>query len=543
MDDKLHKIPHANLDALHRIFTVPESSESTLSKIEQQISQNLMGFLKEHIVSTAVNPSSLERDFVSTTIDEDPVFVSDQAEFLLNKVVARSVHTSSPFFIGHMTSAVPYFMLPLAKIMMALNQNLVKIETSKAFTPLERQTIGMLHRLVYNKSQSYYDTMTQNHRFALGAFCSDGTLANITSLWVALNRLLQPQGDFGGVGQEGLPAALEFYNLSGLAILVSKRGHYSLSKAANVLGLGTKNLISVDTDENQKIDLEKLKAKVADLQARRVGIVAIIGVAGSTETGSVDPLEAMASICRDNNIHFHVDAAWGGPTLFSASYGYLLKGIEHADSVIVDAHKQLYVPVGAAVALFKSEASLNLVKHHAEYIIRKGSRDLGKTTLEGSRPGTAMLVHSALRIMGRKGLELLIDLGIEKAKTFARMIQEHDDFELITKPELNLLTYRFAPKALRDQLATSSATRREDLQSLFSRLTVRIQKDQRESGQTFVSRTALSIPKYGDIRLHVFRVVLANPLTTEDILRQVLEEQKTLGYSLLEQEPYLRPTV
>ena len=85
-------------------------------------------------------------------------------------VPAQSVHTSSPSFVGHMTSALPYFMIPLSKIMIALNQNLVKTETSKAFTPLERQVLGMLHRLTYGESTEFYDTWLHHGRKRLGAF-------------------------------------------------------------------------------------------------------------------------------------------------------------------------------------------------------------------------------------------------------------------------------------------------------------------------------------------------------------------------------------
>jgi glutamate decarboxylase len=525
---KHSKTPEVSFESLQKIFTVPESSQSTLGKIEAEISNNLMGFLKQHIVSSPISPKELDQDFLTTTIDENPIFVSEQAQFLMEKVVSRSVHTSSPNFIGHMTSAIPYFMLPLGKLMLALNQNLVKIETSKAFTPLERQVIGMLHRLVFKNSEDFYAEMTQNHEYSIGAFCSDGTIANLTCLWVALNRLFPPHGDFAGIGNEGIFAAITRYKKTGLAILVSERGHYSLAKSANLLGIGKANLISIPTDEEHKISLPALTDKVAELKQQNIGIVAIVGVAGTTETGNVDPLDNLADLCERENIHFHVDAAWGGPTLFSDSHKHLLKGIERADSVIVDAHKQLYVPVGAGFALFKSQHSLGLVKHHAEYIIRKGSHDLGKTTLEGSRPGMAMLVHSALKIIGRRGFELLIDLGIDKAKRFAKMIEGEPDFELITRPELNLLTYRYVPEVLKPDLRADAATRQRTLE-LLNRLTIRIQKEQRESGQTFVSRTALKLAKYDAQRVLVFRVVLANPLTTDEILREVLREQRALG--------------
>ena len=129
----------ANLDSLHRIFSTPEAPDSTLSRIEREISGNLRGFLADHIVATNRALADIEADFANATVPEEPRFVSDHTEFLLQSVVAESVHTSSPRFIGHMTSALPYFMVPLSKMMVALNQNVVKTETAKAMTPLERQ--------------------------------------------------------------------------------------------------------------------------------------------------------------------------------------------------------------------------------------------------------------------------------------------------------------------------------------------------------------------------------------------------------------------
>ena len=173
----------------------------------------------------------IERDFEKASIPEDPQFVSDHTEFLLEKLVAHSVHTASPKFIGHMTSALPYFLMPLAKLMVGLNQNLVKIETSKAFTPLERNVIGMLHHLVYQRESSFYNRWMHSAQHSLGAFCSGGTVANMTALWVARNQLLKPDGDFAGIAAEGLAAGLAHYNYKRLVVLVSERGHYSLSKA------------------------------------------------------------------------------------------------------------------------------------------------------------------------------------------------------------------------------------------------------------------------------------------------------------------------
>jgi glutamate decarboxylase len=519
----------ATLENLFRVFTVPESADSTLSRIEAAISQNLEGFLNDHVIAGEAEPASLETDFQDTTIPEEPLFVSEQADFILRKVVAQSVHTSSPKFIGHMTSAIPYFMISLGKLMLALNQNVVKIETSKAFTPLERQVVGMLHRLVFGGDDAFYRQLTHHRERMLGVFCSDGTIANITCLWAARNTCFAPKNGFKGIAHEGWHRALKHYGYEDAVVLISERGHYSFSKAMDVLGLGRRSLVAIETDADNHIRLDLLEAALTDAHNKKQKVLAVVGIAGTTETGSVDSLVEMAQICKKHKVWFHVDAAWGGPTLFSSTHRRLLRGIEEADSVILDAHKQLYVPLSAGVALFKDPTSLKSVEQSAQYVVRKGSRDLGRFTLEGSRPGFSMLVHSGLRIIGRKGYELLIDRGIEHARLFAERISQQEDFELITAPELNLLTYRYLPVEVRQSLANSDPARRIKLNNLVNEMTIAIQKQQRTAGKTFVSRTQLRPVMYDRQPLSVFRVVLANPLTTAEVFEEVLEQQRAFG--------------
>jgi len=515
--------------SLHRIFTIPVAPNSTLGRIENEISQNLAGFLGAHIAATEQALSEIEKDFANSLIPEEPAFVSDHMHHLLDKLVSQSVHTSSPNFIGHMTSALPYFILPLSKLMIGLNQNLVKIETSKAFTPMERQVLGMMHRLVYQDDEPFYQQWMHSANHSLGAFCSGGTIANLTALWVARNNLLKPDGDFRGVAREGLYKALKHYQYDGLAILVSARGHYSLKKSADVLGIGQDSVIAIPTDENNKIDCQLLKEKCQQLADENIRVLSIIGVAGTTETGNIDPLEQMAEIAQHYGAHFHVDAAWGGATLLSKKYRPMLKGIELADSVTIDAHKQMYVPMGAGLVVFKNPASVAAIEHHAEYILRKGSKDLGSHTLEGSRPGMAMLVYAALHVISRPGYEMLINSSIEKAHYFAELINQHADFELITEPELCLLTYRYNPASVQALLAKADDIQQEEINVLLDKLTKFIQKRQRENGKSFVSRTRIEVKKYQGRKTLVFRVVLANPLTSKTILQDVLAEQMQLA--------------
>ena len=530
-----YKWAEATEESLFRIFTIPEQEDSTLAKIEKEVSQNLDGFLRDNIVAVEKPLSEIEQDFMDSKLSEKPQFVSNLADELLQKLVAQSVHTSSPSFIGHMTSALPYFLLPLSKLMVGLNQNLVKIETSKAFTPLERQVLGMMHRIAYGQTRSetenqdFYQTLMHSADASLGAFCSGGTVANITALWIARNSMLKAKDSFKGVAKEGLFRAMMHYGYERLVVLVSERGHYSLGKSVDLLGIGRQDIVTIPTDENNKIRVDLLAAKIEELKAQNAGILAIVGVAGTTETGNIDPLNDMADLAIKHNIHFHVDAAWGGATLLSDNQRDKLAGIERADSITIDAHKQMYVPMGAGMVLFKNPHSTDVIEHHAEYILRKGSKDLGSHTLEGSRPGMSMLVYACMKVMGRQGYQMLIDRSINTANYFAELIRQNEDFELISEPELCLLTYRYVPKVVKDYMASCSQEEKEIINELLNDLTRFIQKKQRESGKSFVSRTRLTPKAHNGQTITVFRCVLANPLTTKEILQDILQEQKEIA--------------
>jgi glutamate decarboxylase len=140
----------------------------------------------------------------------------------------------------------------------------------------------------------------------------------------------------------------------------------------------------------------------------------------------------------------------------------------------------------------------------------------------------AILVHSGLHIIGRQGYELLIDQGIEKARAFAEMIKANPDFELISEPELNILTYRYVPEDIQRALLDAPASLRSEVNDQLNVLTKRIQKTQRGYGRSFVSRTKLNPVKHGRDPVIVFRTVLANPLTTMEILQDMLAEQQEI---------------
>ncbi|MHC5725449.1 MAG: aminotransferase class V-fold PLP-dependent enzyme, partial [Nostoc sp.] len=454
----------------------------------------------------------------------EPADVESYLKDLGNNVVAHSIHTSSPQFIGHMTSALPCFVRPLAKLMTAMNQNAVKIETAKALSFCEREALAMLHRVIYDFSDSFYTQHIQNNLSTLGILVSGGTVANITALWCARNAALGPKDGFGGVEKEGLAAALDFYGYKGAAIIGSELMHFSFDKAADLMGIGTQSLIRIPADSNNRVNIQALRQAVVECRAQNLLIIGIIGVAGTTDSGGVDSLAEIAEIAQKAHVHFHVDAAWGGPLIFSQQHSHKLAGIERADSVTIDGHKQLYLPMGIGLVFFRDPHIAKAIEKQASYTMRKGSFDLGKRALEGSRPGMALFLHAGLNLIGLKGYEFLIDEGIRKTQYMANRICTMPEFDLLAEPDTNLLVYRYIPEQLRELVVKKQLTETDN--QLIDQFNECLQKIQRQIGRTFISRTTKTTTSFGkEIPIIALRAVIANPLTTEEDIDAVLNDQ------------------
>ncbi|MBF0117362.1 MAG: aminotransferase class V-fold PLP-dependent enzyme [Desulfobacterales bacterium] len=502
----------ADWQALKRTFIMPEndSGKAKLVKYMEQILFGLHDFLKAHVgITEEISLKDLSKNFMDTRISKNPQKkLADVITDLIVDIAPHAVNVASPYFIGHMTSAIPFFMVHLKTIAAALNQNVVKVETSKVVSVLEKQVLAKIHRLIYNKSEDFYNEHVQDTQTMLGGFTEDGTIANLTALWVARNVLLAPKDEFLGIEKEGIHAAYKAYGIERCVILLSKLGHYSLKKACGILGIGNQNVITIDMGNLKNIIKEiKLDKKTA--------IMAVVGIAGTTETGTVDPLYKIGEICHENNIHFHVDAAWGGPTLLSEKYRHLLKGIELSDSVTIDGHKQFYMPMTCGMVYFNSPHVLDNIVYHSNYVNRPGSVDLGMKSLAGSREANSLILDSALKIMGSGGYALLIDHGIETAIKFAEEIKKRKNFELITAPQLNILTYRVFPHSLKLEPPS------KELNQKLNDINRTVQRLQREAGKSFVSRTTLN-------DIVVLRVVIMNPMTNINILNEILDEQEEI---------------
>jgi len=488
------------------------------------------------ITAANVPVDALATRFQGTRMADCPRPLSNYLDWLHERVLPYSIDTASPRYIGHMTSALPDFVHDLSKLISELNQNLVKIETAKSAIFMEREALAMLHRCFYNFTDDHYATYVQQKNANLGLVTSGGTLSNITALMIARNRALAKLAGDADWSHQSIYTTLQASGYRDLVVLGSRLMHYSMKKAASVLGLGMRNLLHVESAADGALDTEDLRRKLSWCRQEGLLVFAIVGIAGATETGHIDPLAQMAAIAEANGIDFHVDAAWGGSGLFSAQHRGRFDGIERAQSVTFCAHKQLYLPQGISVCLFRDPHALGYGATTAAYQATPDSYDVGRFSIEGSRSAMALLVHAALQVIGRKGYEALFNASMDKARFFADIVAALDCFELLFDPPLNIVNYRYIPAAYRGKLK-DGALDASDNQAINA-LNRRIQETQFERGSSFVSKTTLSNTRYGaDNPIVVFRVVLANPLTTQSDIHQVLEDQLAIAREITGDHP------
>ncbi|KAJ3355866.1 hypothetical protein HDU83_002514 [Entophlyctis luteolus] len=564
-----------NKDSVLHYFVATQESEASLDRYLTRIISSFLEAPAPVHAGTVESVHVVQERFSRHVVPHSTDVGTSLEEYLQRvkaNVIDRATRVASPKQIGHMTTALPYFHRPLAKLLTAMNQNVVKLETASTTTYLERETLAMMHHEFYGRvcTRSFYAHYMHAFDTALGVFTSGGTIANITALWAARNRALpacaasEAGGAFAGVDKEGLFRGLTVYGYKGAVVLASRMAHYSFKKAVDLLGFGDDGLCLVDVDERYRIRLDALQEAIAKYQKMEYLIVAIIGIAGTTETGSIDDLNGLASIARKHRIHFHVDAAWGGPLMFSREHCGKLDGIEKADTITVDGHKQLYTPMGLGLLLFANPTTARSIRKTANYIIRKDSADLGQFTLEGSRPASSLHLHAVLHLLGRDGIESLVTRSVTLVRQMQNRLDGHPSrgFQTLHVPDSNILLYRYIPRGfLRDKVAAwapltesedeaiSEATRRIQMwQSAVSETAAREREGTvpaaenggggsvRAGWRGFVSRTRVQVTRERDgegqtVRRWVdaFRVVLANPLTTWEDIESVMQEQLEIG--------------
>ncbi len=334
-----------------------------------------------------------------------------------------------------------------------------------------------------------------------GVLTSGGSVANLVGL--AAMRHMMAQGNMRRLGMTAEPARMVIY--------VSTQAHSCLQKAAELLGFGSDHLRVIPVDGHYRMDVAALRRAVERDRANGLRPVCVAASAGTVNTGAIDPLDAIADVCAEEALWFHVDGAYGGFGILSPDAAPLFKGIERADSLAVDPHKWLYTPIEAGCALVRDSELLRSAFSVAPAYLQHDSPYpwLSEFTLQQTRGFRALKVWMLLQQVGLQGYRDLISADIARAKTLREKLKARPDFELVADGPLSITCFRYAPSGLTGEAAVDALNK-----GLHKRLDA--------AGKAFVSSTVLK-------ERFALRACIVNFRTTDADLDAMLDAVAEAG--------------
>jgi len=400
------------------------------------------------------------------------------------------IHFHNPKYIAHLNCPILTPTLVAEAFISSLNSSMDTWDQSTGATFIELKLVEWtLEKLGYPKN-------------ADGIFTSGGTQSNMMGLLLARDHYIKKHYGIDPK-MDGLPP-----EASKFRVLCSEVSHFSLKKNLSLLGLGQNAVIPVAVDPDFRMNTNALR-KVIQQQKDLGNIpIAIVGTAGTTDFGSIDPLAEIAAVANENDIWFHVDAAYGGGLLISNSHKYKLDGIELSDSATIDYHKTFYQPVSSSGFFMRDKSFVDYIKYHADYLNSKEQEDEGipnmvKKSIQTTRRFDALKLWFTLRMIGTKGLSSYMDKAIENAQFTANLLRHRDDFEIIHKPEISAVVFRYTP--FENGTETS-----------YCGVNSYIRKAIFNEGKAIITSTKV----YNEVFL---KFTLLNPLTTPQDIEEVID--------------------
>ena len=333
----------------------------------------------------------------------------------------------------------------------------------------------------------------------VGAFTSGGTISNMTALAAARERAVP------GSRAEGLSGRR-------VAAYCSTEVHYSITRAVEILGIGSENLRAIPIDGDRRMRPDALAEAIDRDIDEGITPVAVIATAGTTLTGAVDPLGLIADVCQPRGVWLHVDGAYGLPAASVPERKHLFEGLDRTDSCSVDAHKWLYVPKACSVVLVKDPDALEGAFAHEQGYLPHQQHELHAVdiTLEYSRPFRALKLWLAFRAHGAQAFRAAIERNLREADLLHMVLRGQDDFETLGAPQLSIVPFRHAPVGV------------EDLDAHNDRLAKALLAD----GRVYVASALI------DGRVYL-RPCFVNFRTTEDDVLALVDVAREVGEALL----------
>jgi L-2,4-diaminobutyrate decarboxylase len=374
---------------------------------------------------------------------------NDLGQFL-HTMVANSIAASDPATIAHLHCPPLLPALAAEVVISALNQSMDSFDQAPIATVVEQKLIRWLC------SEAGYPASAD------GTFTTGGSLSNYMGLLLARDSFIERTWNWSAQ-KCGLPT-----EAAKLRILCSEVSHFTVEKSASQLGLGTDAVVRVSVDEHFRMDPGFLREALQHIRSNGLVPMAIVGTAGTTDFGSIDPLTELAAIAKSEKTWLHVDAAYGGALLFSTSHHDKLAGIELADSLSVDFHKLFWQPIPCSAFLLRDSSNFRFIRMHADYLNpetheEEGVPNLVTNSVLTSRRFDALKLWISLQSLGRNKLGAMIDRTIALASHAAEVVRRIPNLELVAEPQLSTMVFRYVPSSGQGNADMLNATIRKQL--------------------------------------------------------------------------------
>jgi glutamate/tyrosine decarboxylase-like PLP-dependent enzyme len=335
-------------------------------------------------------------------------------------------------------------------------------------------------------------------------FMYSGTYANQQALYLALHRKAEVHGfDFAEKGLQG------FSDPGRLVVLTSCDAHFSVRHAIRTLGLGERGLVTLDVDKNRRIDVERIEETLDQLGETK-DIICVVATAGTTSTGSVDPIFSISKICEKTGSWLHVDGAYGLAYSLVPKWKAMFSGIEYADSVSWDPHKQLGVPIPNSVFFVRRREDFERMALHSDYFNREEGAEPnpGLKSPPSTRPLSALALVTSPRFQGMTGVVQRLQAPLTAIQGLADYLKNEADFELCHQPDTGILCFRIVPEGFPEKQLDQLQ------QYIYDRITA--------GGKRSISLTKLD-------NKSVLRLVAISPVVTEGALMETISHVRALA--------------
>lgn len=445
---------------------IPLDADPATFRDELRQASELVVRLHEALDATRLTPAKSRIQIASLfdePLPEDPQPMASILREVEEKIFANSTSCASPRFFAYINGSGNQASVLGELLAAAVNQICARWHFSPAASEVEHRVIQWIAEFIGYAPD------------AGGCLLSGGSTGNLVGLAVARTQKAAFDADTLGM-REGPP----------LTVYVSQEGHASVEKSMALLGMGRGQLRRIAVLDDFTIDLEALTQQIAADRANGYRPICVVGTAGTTNTGAVDPLDALAELCRRQELWLHVDAAYGGPAGRTGAAGALFRGLDRADSVLVNPHKWLYVPVEAACILVQRPSALrDTFRVVADYLPEEtdngGALDFKDYGPQLSRSFRALKVWMTFKAYGARKLRAAIERNIVVMRYLADRLDDSPDFVRLAPVPLSVVCFQYR----------SSDVSRHDDQAYLGTLNNELLEALERDGRVFLSGTKI----------------------------------------------------